>query len=924
MSEHRVPIDTLRDDVRLLGNLLGEVLAEQSGQSGLERIETIRKLAIDARTNSDPKAWSRLGDLIDHLDLDEADDVVRAFTVYFHLVNLAEENHRLRDLRRREREDLVHLRPESIGSAIQRLAHAGVSADAVRALLARLFVKPVLTAHPSEARRRTVLEHLRRLAFDVSRLSAEISTPSRVDRSRDRVRETITALWVTDEVRSERPSPLDEVQNGLYLFEDTLMDVVPLLYEDLDDALRRYYPGEEFELPAFLQFGSWMGGDRDGNDLVTPQVTAITLQMHRAVALNRYRRDIAELIRFLSVSAHRLPAGDELMTSIDADLQTLAGDADHIRRRNPDEPYRQKLMVIARRLDRTIERQEGGYRQVEEFMRDLDTIATSLSTTGANRLANGDLRRLQWRVRAFGFHLAEVDVREHSAVHLHAIDELFRRMGITDDFVALNESQKASLLAREIANPRPLIPAQLSFSPTTNRAIEVFRTIARSQDDMGPRACQTYVISMTHVPSDILSVLLLAKEAGLFRLTDDGTAESSLSIVPLFEGIDELEHGADLLGHLLDIPVYRANVESRGRIQEVMLGYSDSNKSAGYLTANVLLHRAHADLADVCRQRGIRLGFFHGRGGAIGRGGGPMNRAIVAQPAGAVEGWLKFTEQGEVVFARYANPGIAHRHLEQVIDAVIRASLEPRSTSTSPEAPSRPEKGWQEFTDRLGAIALQAYQHLVYETPQFRQYFLEATPFLAIAQHQIASRAPSRGSPTKIEDIRAIPWVFSWTQTRVNLPGWYGVGTAYRGLLQEDSEALSVLRLMYADWPFFRSLIDNCQISLATADLTVAALYRDLASPEARPIFNAIAAEHNRAVEAVLAIAGQHSLLENSPILRRSIHLRNPYVDPINCIQIAAMRRWRSAGADDELTQKAMSVVLHAINGIAAGVQTTG
>lgn len=927
VGAERIPIERLREDVHLLGTLLGDVLREQGGETLFACVERIRKEAIQVRTQPPPEGRARLTALVRALDLETAFQVVRAFTIYFHLVNTAEENHRLRNLRQRETEEYPAPRYESIAAAIAALRAEGVTAEALRGLLRRLLIKPVFTAHPTEARRRTVLEHLRHIATTVAALDDPRLTPRQRAALQDHLRTEITLLWQTDEVRPAPPSPMHEVRNGLYYFEESLFDVVPRLYRDLEEALATYYPGETFEIPPFLRFGVWMGGDRDGNPAVTHTVTAEALRLQRQVVLNRYLRDVAELARDLSVSRRRVGVSPELLASIEADVERLGAVGRTLVARNPVEPYRQKLALIGERLRRTLAGEPEGYADPAELLADLTTMRRSLLDHCGRRIADAALADLIWRVRVFGFHLAEMDIRQHSSVHTQALTEIMARMGVVADYASLPEEDRIHLLRQEILNPRPLLPAEPIFSPATNELIATLRTVAHLQREVGLAACHTYIISMTRAASDVLAVQLLAKETGLLQVRPDGSVESRLQIVPLFEEIAELEQCPAILERLLAEPVYRANVRAWGDAQEVMLGYSDSNKDGGYLAANWALYRAQIGLSEVCRRAGVDLTLFHGRGGAIGRGGGPTERAIMAQPPGSLEGRLKFTEQGEVIFARYANPGIAHRHLEQVTNAVLRASLSP----TVRTAAAARQPAWVAVMTDMAAVALRAYRQLVYETPEFLSYFLQATPIAEIGQHLIASRPITRGRLDQITDIRAIPWVFAWTQSRHNLPGWYGLGRALAWAAETQPDGLDLLREMYRSWPFFRSIIDNAQISLGTADLEIAALYADLVQdPAVRTrIFSTIAEEFHRTTRMVLAVTGQERLLDRSPILQRSISLRNPYVDPMSHIQVELLRRLRTTPPEvfrqqPDLRERLLFVILHTINGIAAGLQTTG
>lgn len=926
MEAVRTPIDQLREEVRLLGSVLGDVLREQGGEQLFATVERIRKAAIAVRTEYSAAGRAELARLVEELDLGTAAGVVRAFGTFFHLINTAEEHHRLRTLRAREIAAYPAPRHESIAAAVQTLASEGVPADEVRRLLARLAVQPVLTAHPTEARRRTVLEHLRRVGMLVARMDRPDRAPSERARQLEELRAEVTLLWQTSEMRLSAPSVLDEVRNGLYYFDESLYGVLPSIFRDLEEALATYYPGERFEVPSFIRFGSWMGGDRDGNPAVTPAVSEETLRLHRELILQKYEAEATMLARRLSISRRLVEVDPEVERAVAADLAILGSEFNLGLKGNPDEPYRQALAVVSEKLRRTRLAGPGAppapdrYANPGELLDDLARIDRSLRGHRGERIADGLLADFRRRVEVFGFHLAELEFRQHAQRHTAALAEILARAGVCADYAALDEGERVALLAREIANPRPLIPAELQYTPETADVVEVFRTLRRLQRAHGEAACRTYIISMTRAVSDVLAVVLLAKEAGLVAVEGGRVVASSLDVVPLYEEIEELRRCGMVTDCLLAQPCYRALLAARGDLQQIMIGYSDSNKDGGFLAANWELYRAQRALAEVCRAHGVALKLFHGRGGAIGRGGGPTNRAILAQPAGTVDGRLKLTEQGEVIFARYANPAIAHRHLEQVTGALLLASLSPSARAAREAvAPS-----WEARMDRLAERSRQTYRQLVYETPGFLEYFLQATPIQEVGRLKIGSRPASRTSSPGVRDLRAIPWVFSWTQTRCNLPGWYGLGSALDEDLRRDPGAQAELRAMYEGWPFFRSTIDNAQISLGTADMRIAELYASLVEDRvaAECIFTAIAREYERCERAILAVTGRERLLDHAPVLRRSIALRNPYVDPMNHVQVALLRRLARASAEE--AERLRAVLQATINGIAAGVQTTG
>jgi phosphoenolpyruvate carboxylase len=909
----RIPIERLREDVRLLGSLLGQVLQEQGGPELLACVEQIRRRAIASRTDPSREAHRTLRSLVDALDLPRAREVVRAFTLYFHLINLAEEHHRLRTLRDRELRGQPAPRPDSVAAALAGLRQEGVSAGAVAEFLARLELRPVFTAHPTEARRATVLLHLRAIGELVVRLDDPQATPEARRRAVDALLGRITALWQTDEVRARRPSPLDEVRGGLYYLERSAWQVAPVLYRDLQEAVEHYAPEAARAVRPYLRFGSWMGGDRDGNPSVTVEVTERTLELHRERVLRLYLDEVVALGRELSVSTRQVGVSTELAASVDqamAEFPALLEDPDFP---PPSEPYRRKLRVVEERLRRTLDRRPGGYATPAAFVADLRQVGRSLEENRGVRVARGRLQDLVVRAETFGFHFASLDLRQESGVHGRVVAHLLQRAGVVDDYLRLPEPERAALLGRLLQSPPVRAEPE---DPEAAEVLRLFRALPRWQERFGQEACCTYIVSLTEAASDVLEVLWLAAQVGLYRW-QAGEVASRLHVVPLFERIEELRRCEDVLEALLRTPAYRAHVAAWGDRQEVMLGYSDSNKDGGYLAANWSLHRAQKLLPEVARRHGCTLRLFHGRGGAVGRGGGPAERAILAQPPGALEGGLKVTEQGEVLAGRYGNPRIAHRHLEQLTHALLRAGLSP-AARPNPAQLAR----WEAVMEDLSERSRRAYRALVYEDPDFLAYFAQATPIHEITRLNMASRPAARTGTMRVEDLRAIPWVFSWTQTRTNLPGWYGLGSALDGFVRDQPEGILELRAMYAGWPFFRSVVDNAQISLGTADLSIARLYAELVEDDGvrERVYGRIREEYERAVRWVLEVTGQRELLDNSPVLQRSVRLRNPYVDPLHHVQVRLLRERRRA-PDDPGVREAVGLT---VNGIAAGVQTTG
>lgn len=914
--------ERLSSMIRLLGDLLGETIKEQEGEDVFEVEEEIRALSKAWRAGDDSvrsKIEALMPNLVD--DTSHMLAVLKAFTTYFQLVNLAEEEQRVHVLR--QRAQAAHERgvpmSETIADAVRRLRAEGIHADEMQRILDGLFIAPVLTAHPTEAKRRTVLNILKTIANLLDRLYTGNLIASEIEEIERELREYVVLLWQSDETRDRRPTVLDEVRNGIYFFEATLFELVPRIYDELEKALGTTYPDAELQVPVFLRYGSWIGGDRDGNPYVTLNVTEEALREQKEAILRQYNVEIDALYNLLSPARTRVGFSDALLESIERDFELVPEEEHEVLHRFDLEPYRQKLIMMFRRV-RASRAQNGvpwdqqtphprAYRNADELLHDLHLIRDSLCQNKGQRLAEGRLAKLIRSVEVFGFHLATLDVRQHSGRHRSAVLEVLARYGMGENYKSMNEAERVEWLTAEIDGSRPLT-ARLDFSEETNETIALFRLIRRAQEQMGSKAIQTYIISMTNEVSNILEVLLMGTDAGLFGKID---------VTPLFETVDDLLAAPQIMTELFNNEVYRRHLAQRGNAQQIMIGYSDSNKDGGYLRANWMLYTAQRNLAQVCEQHGIALTLFHGRGGSIGRGGGPANRAILAQPQESVRGRIKITEQGEVISNRYANSGIAHRHLEQLVGAVLL------SNGKRPHYPQEAE--WAQFMDTLSQAAQDKYRSLV-EKPEFIQYFSEATPITQIDMLNIGSRPARRKQTKAIDDLRAIPWVFAWTQSRVNLPSWYGVGTGLESWLNggdaQREERLAQLATMYREWPFFRAIIDNVQVGMGKSDMDIASLYANLTSEEVRTaVFDDIADEFERTRQMVLAVTDNRDLLDNEPWLQRSIRVRNPYVDPLNYIQVALLERLRSE-PDAPNIQKLHEAMSLSVNGVAAGVQNVG
>lgn len=921
--------DRLRYWIRTLGNLLGETIIEQEGKEIFDQEEEMRALAKAWRAG-DRLAQRKITDLVSLLveDPPRALAVLKAFTVYFQLVNLAEEAQRVHILRRRAYVAYERNIPvaETVANAVRRLQAEGLNADAMRDLLRELLVMPVFTAHPTEAKRRTVLFKLKTIANTLSEMdSTDLLQTEREEKERQ-LRENIVLLWQSDEMRDRPPTVMDEVRQTLYFFENTLFDLVPQIYREMEKALADCYPNEQFELPVFLRYGSWVGGDRDGNPFVTVKVTEEALRGQKDVILELYEREVEWLYNHLTSGLNRVGFSPEFSESLRRELLLVPDSEREVLDRFEQEPYRQKLIMMFRRIEatRAVNRQSWAeqkpdpraYASADELLTDLELIRASLSQNKGERLARGRLAQLIRQVQVFGFHLATLDMRQHSARHRSAMAEVLARYGLAYDYENMGEAERVAILSREIMNPRPLT-ARLDFSEETNETLALFRLVRRARAIIGPQCITTYIISMTTHLSHMLEVLLFARDAGL---------SGEIDVVPLFETIEDLRAAPQIMTKLFQNAAYSQHLAQRGNHQQIMIGYSDSNKDGGYLMANWMLFRAQRGLAQVCDQFKVKLLLFHGRGGTVGRGGGPANRAILAQPPESVRGRIKITEQGEVISGRYSNPDIAHRHLEQLLSAVML---------TSGRRPHyEQEAQWAAVMEHLSQAAFSKYRGLV-EKPEFLQYFHDATPLDHISLLNIGSRPTRRRASRDISNLRAIPWVFAWTQSRVNLPSWYGVGTALAGWVAgtlpgietmggDATQRLARLSEMYQNWPFFRTVLDNVQMGLCKGDMPIASLYAELTDAETRAaVFGDLQDEYERTKQLTLQITGYEELLDNESWLQRSIKLRNPYVDPMNYIQVAALAQLR-AQPDAPNAQALREAVLLSVNGVAAGLQNTG
>lgn len=887
----------LREDVKTVGALVGDILAEQRGPQFLAEVENLRRAAIRRRESNAPVA--ELADALAGVELEHAGDLVRAFATYFQAVNVAERVHRIRRRRDYERQGASR-QPGGLRDVLATLAAQGVSLEEVVGLLQRLRMEPVFTAHPTEAVRRALLEKERQIVTCLIDDIDRTRTPYEHRADLERMRLALTASWQTAETPPVKPSVADEFEHVGFYLSDVLYRVLPVFYELFEDALRETY-GEHVAMPTVIGFGTWVGGDMDGNPNVGADTIAATLAGQRSLVLRAYRQEVAALGEMLSQSLERIGVADAVLARIEEYRYLLPKAAAALKPRHADMPYRNLLALIAARLRATADDHVHGYQDAAAFLADIRMIEDSLRAHQGEHAGGHAVRRLRRRVQCFGFHLASLDLRQDSATHDAALAEVLG----DPQWESHSREERAERLHRLLDGSEPVRGVG---NGTARPTLDVFRAVARLRPRYGAQAFGPYIVSMSRSAADALAVLALARVAGCV----DGDGRVPLDVAPLFETVDDLDAASDTLRALFADPVYRAHLAARGDRQVVMLGYSDSAKDGGMLASRWALQRTQIALTELARDSGVRIAFFHGRGGSISRGGGKTERAVIAAPRGSVDGYLRLTEQGEVIHRKYGIRAIALRNLEQATGAVLRATLRPR-------APEPREEQWRAIASELARDARAHYRALVHENPDFPAYFRAATPIDVIERLRIGSRPSKRAGTGDVGSLRAIPWVFAWSQNRAGLTAWYGVGTALQRAL--DTHGRGTLAEMAQDWPFFGTLIDDLEMMLAKSEPGIFERYSLLAGELHERFHPGIAAEFERTRAAVLAIKGSDELLAGDYRLRQSIRLRNPYVDPISLLQVDLLARWRAADRPDDALYEALVAT---VNGISAGIQNTG
>jgi phosphoenolpyruvate carboxylase len=903
----------LRTDIRLLGRILGDTVRDQEGADVFDLVERIRQTSIRFHRDDDRPARRELEIILDSMSISETVRIVRAFSYFSHLANIAEDQNNIRQMRARSTAG-GSSRPGTLALTLSHARGAGFSAADLRRFFAEALVSPVLTAHPTEVRRKSTIDREMEIAALLDRRERVQLTPEEIAASDEQLRREVLTLWQTNLLRRTKLTVLDEVANGLSFYDYTFLYEVPRLHCVLEDRLNEGGDGAG-ELASFLRMGSWIGGDRDGNPFVTADMMRGTLRMQSSRVLRYYLEQLHVLGSELSLAAH--------LADVSEDLRALAARSPDTSPHRSGEPYRlavsgiyARLTATATRLDVETMRQPVGaaapYASANELKADLDILHRSLIANNSGVIARGRLRLLRRAVDCFGFHLANLDMRQNSAVHERTVAELIDAATPGMSYLALNEEARISLLTSELRNARPLASAFVKYSDETVGELAVFQAAAEAHIRFGAEVIPQCIISMCKGVSDMLEVALLLKEVGLLN----PSGRSAINIVPLFETIEDLQASAAIMDRMLSMHDYRKLVDSRGSVQEVMLGYSDSNKDGGFVTSGWELYKAEIGLVEVFERHHVRLRLFHGRGGSVGRGGGPSYDAIIAQPGGAVNGQIRITEQGEIISSKYSNAEVGRSNLEILAAATLEASLlQPKHSAPSGE--------YLKAMDQLSELAFKAYRGLVYETEGFVDYFWASTVITEISTLNIGSRPASRKKTRTIEDLRAIPWVFSWAQCRLMLPGWYGFGSAVEAWIAEHPDkGMPFLKELYREWPFFRTLLSNMDMVLAKSSIAIASRYAELVPDTVlrENIFGRIRREWHNSIETLLDIMGQQRLLQGNPLLERSIRNRFPYLDPLNHVQVELLKEHRAQNPDEQVLRG----IQLTINGISAGLRNSG
>jgi len=920
----REAIALLNRDIELLDRMLEEILFTHGGQELVDRVRKIRGLAKAWRSDEKPgKTEADIKTEIAALDFDVRQDVIRAFAAYLLLIDVAEQNNRIRMNNIFELEDTKTAQPFSIENAIVKLKEAGYSAEDIKEAIPRLSIRLIVTAHPTESTKRSILDLKKRLSHRLQELDNPFLAEKEIEFVKENILNEVAILWQSNELSSKKPSVLDEVKSGLYYFDNTFFNVLPDIHRKLRINLQKHFPDEKWDIPNFLRFGSWIGGDRDGNPFVSHDITWKTLELQRELIIAKYIDTFDYLINRYSYCTTRIKVSNDLVQLIKAKEDKYL--TDNQKWPVETEMYRRALTFVRFRLTQ-VGISNVGYRSPDELLSELRIIRGSLK----NHLPSQDeLRRINTIIRQvelFGFHLASLEVRNHSGEHEAAMDEILAKVNVTSHYATLSEEKKQLALNHVLTDPRPLLLRGESYSEKTREVIATFNTIKRAHEEFGAIAIPTYIISMTQAPSDLLEVLVFAKEAGLYYLHPDGHITTTLKIAPLFETIGDLSTCKATMSKMFEIPIYRHHLELLNNYQEIMVGYSDGSKDGGTLTANWKIYKSQLELNQLAKEYGIHVEFFHGRGGSLGRGGGELNRSIVSQPPQSAVNGVKITEQGEVLSTRYLLPEIGYRNLEQATSTLLETVAVTLKTSKDDDYVQL-EPDWINSLDEISEAAFAKYRSLVFEDADMFEYYNDVSPLKNFANLNIGSRPMHRVANPSFTSLRAIPWVFGWMQNRQLIPGWYAAGTGLNTFANAKAGNLEIMRKMYKEWPLFTAIINNLHAALMKADMQIAKTYIPLAKngEAAKRIFANIEEEYKRTKEIVLRISEVEQLLEHFPLARESALHRTPHIDPLNFLQVDLLKALYGSGEiSEEEESKLLTQVLLTINGIVAGLRNTG
>ncbi len=912
--------EALKTDIRELGIILGNILKEQEGEALYETEEKLRALTKSLRTEYRESTRQEIIKLINSLSIDEAYKVVRAFSIYFILVNAADEVNRVR----LQRKNIINNDTAVVGSfdyTFKRLSEDKISIKNLERVINSLNVMPVFTAHPTEATRQTILRKILTISQLLLKREVTKNTKDELEEINRQLQAEITILWQSNEIRFHRVTVKDEIQRGLFFFKDVIYNILPEFYLHLNSKMNLFFK-YDIPVPPIINFGSWMGGDRDGHPYVTVDLTKETLSNNRKQILTLYLQDLDPLYISLSTSSNIIRSNKNLIQSINSDLVKLDVKSTDGILRDPSEKYRNKLYLISLKLQKTIEDSSSGYKDVSEFIDDLNLIYFSLLENKGKLIAEEKVLPLIYKAKTFGFYLVSTDIRQNSSMLRDAINDIFNYSGVAKNFASLDEVNKIKILTKEILSQRPLRNVFSNLKDTTNQVLNELAVIKWGKKNISNNACNDYIISNCTSVSDVLTALLLAKESGLIEIDKNKITISLVDILPLFETIEDLRNCDLVMQNLFVNESYSKHIAIRKNIQKIMIGYSDSNKDGGIVTSNYELYKGQKKLKQICDKNKVELILFHGRGGSISRGGGPVSQSILAQPVGTIGGKIKITEQGEMISSKYLIPQIAERSLEIMTSAVMLSTAQSLQTASK-----KRDYHFEKFNlimDKISEVAFERYRNLINHSA-FHDYFRAATPIDIIEHIEIGSRPASRKKNKDIRALRAIPWVFSWTQNRQTISGWFGFGYSINKTIDANITDWKTLTEMYNEWKFFRALIDNIEMVLLKTDMIIGKEYLSLVhNKSGKEIFELISEEYELSNSAVLKIINEENLLDHDKSLQRSLLLRNPYIDPISFIQVRFIKEFREKNISNKKREQLLSLLRSSVNGIAAGVRNTG